>query len=95
MPTPQTEKLVRKQFLISPSQIKKLDRIARREGTSVAEIVRVAIDTYDPNIATFTDLDAPELMDLVSTRLKEAIASTRKANRTIDRALKKLAKRSL
>ena len=95
MPTPQTEKLVRKQFLISPSQIKKLDRIARDEGTSVAEIVRTAIDTYDPNMAPFVDLDAPELMDLVSIRLKEAIASTQKANRTIEKTLKKLSKRSL
>ncbi len=95
MPTRQTEKLVRKQFLISPSQIKKLDRIARDEGTSVAEIVRVAIDTYDPNIAAFADLDALELMELVSTRLKEAITSTQKANRNIDRALNKLSKRSL
>ena len=95
MPTPQTEKLVRKQFIISPSKIRKLDRIARDEGTSVAEIVRVAIDTYDPNIEPFADLDAPELMDLVSARLKEAIASTQKANRKIDRVLKGLSKRSL
>ena len=94
MPTPQTEKLVRKQFLISPSQIKKLDRIARDEGTSVAEIVRVAIDTYDPNSAAFADIDSPELIELVSTRLKEAITSTQKANRNIDRALNKLSKRS-
>jgi hypothetical protein len=82
--------LVRKQFLISPSQIKKLDLIAWDEGTSVAEIVRLTIDTYDPNIAAFTDLGAPELMDLVSTRLKEAIASTQKANRNIDRQLGQL-----
>jgi Ribbon-helix-helix protein, copG family len=92
MPTPQTEKLVRKQFLISPSQIKKLDRIARNEGTSVAEIVRVAIDNYNPDNAPFADLNAPELMNLVSIQLKEAIASTQKANRNIDRALKSLSK---
>ena len=95
MPTLQREKLVRKQFLISPSQIKKLDRIARNEGTSVAEIVRVAIDAYDPGTAPFTELGAPELMDLVSTRLKEAIASTKKANRKIDNALKKLSRGKL
>ena len=92
MPAIQTEKLVRKQFLISPSQIKKLDRIARNEGTSVAEIVRVAIDNYNPDNAPFADLNAPELMDLVSTRLNEAIASTQKANRKIDSTLKKLSK---
>lgn len=92
MPALQTEKLVRKQFLISPRQIKKLEGIARDEGTSVAEIVRVAIDNYNPDNASFADLNAPELMDLVSTRLKEAIASTQKANRKIDRTLKKLSK---
>ena len=74
------------------NQIKKLDRIARNEGTSVAEIVRVAIDNYNPDNASFADLAAPELMDLVSTRLKEAIASTQKANRKIDSTLKKLSK---
>ena len=95
MQTTQTEKLVRKQFLISPSQIKKLDRLARDEGTSVAKIVRTAIDTYDPDTAILADLDAPELMELVSTRLKEAIASTRKTNRAIDNTLKKLSQSSL
>ena len=95
MPALQTKKLVRKQFLISPSQIEKLDRIARSEGTSVAEIVRVAIDSYNPDNAPFADLDARELMDLVSARLKEAIASTQKANRKIDSTLKKLSKGEL
>ena len=95
MPTTQTERLIRKQFLISPSQVEKLDRLAKDEGTSVAEIVRTAIDTYNPNIAAFADMDAPELMALVSTRLKEAIASTRKANRTIEKTLTKLSKRSI
>ena len=86
----QAEKLVRKQFLISPGQVKKLNRLARDEGTSVAEMVRVAIDSYNPDTAAVADLDAPELIELVSERLKEAITSTKKANRTIDKTLKKL-----
>ena len=90
MQTTQAEKLVRKQFLISPSQIKKLNRLARDEGTSVAEMVRVAIDSYNPDTVAIADLDAPELMELVSKRLKEAITSTQKANRTIDKTLKKM-----
>ena len=90
MQTTRAEKLVRKQFLISPSQIKKLNRLARDEGTSVAEMVRVAIDSYNPDKAAVADLDAPELIELVSERLKEAITSTKKANRTINRTLKKL-----
>jgi hypothetical protein len=92
MQTTQAEKLVRKQFLLSPSQVKKLNRLARDEGTSVAEMVRVAIDSYNPDTAAIADLDAPELIELVSKRLKEAIASTKKANRTIDKTLKKLSK---
>jgi hypothetical protein len=89
MQTTRAEKLVRKQFLISPSQVKKLNRLAKDEGTSVAEMVRVAIDSYNPDTAPFADLGATELMELVSKRLKEAIASTQKANRAIDKALKK------
>ena len=95
MQTTQAEKLVRKQFLISPSQVKKLNRLARDEGTSVAEMVRVAIDSYNPDTAAVADLDAPELMELVSKGLKEAIASTKKANRAIDKGLKTLSKRSV
>ena len=86
----QAEKLVRKQFLISPGQVKKLNRLARDEGTSVAEMVRVAIDSYNPDTAAVADLDASELIELASERLKEAITSTKKANRTIDKTLKKL-----
>jgi predicted secreted protein len=95
MHTTQAEKLVRKQFLISPSQVKKLSRLARDEETSVAEMVRVAIDSYNPDALTIADLDAPELMALVSKRLKEAISSTKKANRTIGKTLKKLSKGEL
>ena len=93
--TPRTEKLVRKQFLISPSQIEKLNRLARDEGTSVAQMVRQAIDTYNPDTAAIADLDAPNLMELASERLKEAITSTRKANRAVSNTLKKLSTRSI
>ncbi len=93
--TPRAEKLVRKQFLISPSQVEKLNRLAKDEGTSVAEMVRVAIDAYDPDMAVIADLDAPELIELVSQRLKEAITSTQKANRVLSNTLKKLSKGSI
>jgi hypothetical protein len=92
--TPRAEKLVRKQFLISPSQVEKLNRLARDEGTSVAQMVRQAIDTYNPDTAAIADLDAPELMELASDRLKEAITSTQKANRAVSNTLKKLSTRS-
>ena len=93
--TPRTEKLVRKQFLISPSQVEKLNRLARDEGTSVAQMVRQAIDTYNPDTAAVSDLDASELIELASERLKEAITSTQKANRRVGNTLKKLSKGSI
>ena len=93
--TPRAEKLVRKQFLISPSQIEKLNRLARDEGTSVAQMVRQAIDTYNPDTAAISGLGASELMELTSERLKEAITSTQKANRVLSNTLKKLSKGSI
>jgi hypothetical protein len=95
METTRPVKLVRKQFLISPSQVEKLNRLAKNEGISVAAMVRAAIDTYNPDAAVIADLDAPELMELVSERLKEAITSTQKANRAVSNTLMKLSKGSM
>ena len=81
--------MVRKQFLISPSQVEKLNRLARDEGISVAQMVRQAIDTYNPDTAAIASLNASELMELASERLKETITSTQKANRVVSNALKK------
>ncbi len=80
--------LVRKQYLVSEDNIKKIQELARHEGTSAAKIVRQAIDAYDPNRGE--DMDAPELIQLLSKRLKEAIAATRHANRKVSRVLKTL-----
>ena len=82
--------LVRKQYLVSESHIEKLKRIAATRGTSVTEVVRQAIDAYDPEGAD--TMAAPELMDLVGKRLKEALKATRKANRRVDDAMTKLDK---
>jgi hypothetical protein len=82
------EKMVRKQFLVSPATVKRLQRIAAKRGTSASEIVRLAIDSFDVNAAEA--MDSPELMELVATRLKEAIESTRHAHRTVSRTLKLL-----
>ena len=80
--------LVRKQYLVSKDNIKKVEQLANTRGTSAAEIVRLAIDAYDPHGAG--DMEAPELMELVSEKLKEAINTTKKANRKVAKALKAL-----
>ncbi|WP_319521687.1 hypothetical protein [uncultured Desulfosarcina sp.] len=80
------EQLVRKQFLIYPGQIKKLNLLAKNRNTSAAEMVRKAIDAYDPDATG--DLSESELLELVSTRVKEAIADTRKTRKQLERTLK-------
>jgi replication initiation and membrane attachment protein DnaB len=75
--------LVRKQFLISQSNIEKLGKIAEQKSTSSADIVRQAIDAYDPD----NDVSMPELMELVSSNLQEAIKSTQSANKVMSNAL--------
>lgn len=81
--------LIRKQFLVSASQIEKLSSLSVSEGKSEAEIVRLAIDAFEPKGAD--NIDAPELMELVSQRLKEAINSTKHANKVVSKTLKSLA----
>ena len=82
------EKMVRKQFFLYPEQIKKLESIARKEGTSVSEIFRMAIDAYNSNIAA--DIIDPELLNLVSARVKTALADTKKINQKLQNTLKTL-----
>jgi hypothetical protein len=88
----QTENLVRKQLMLSNTNIKKLERIAKEKKLSVASVVRAAIDSFNPNGA---DLETSELMELVSTRLKEAIADTASTRKRLDKTLTSLEERSL
>jgi len=41
--------LIRKQFMLAGSQVVKLDQIAAEQSASAGEIVRRAIDAYDPS----------------------------------------------
>ena len=80
--------LIRKQFLVSSRQIEKLSFLSASEGKSEAEIVRLAIDAFEPKGAD--KMNAPELMALVSQRLKEAINSTKHTNHVVSKTLKTL-----
>jgi non-homologous end joining protein Ku len=75
------EKLLRKQFLIYPTQAKKIELIARRQKISAAEMVRQAIDAFDPD--AMADMTETELLELVHARVKEAITETRKTRERI------------
>jgi hypothetical protein len=82
------ENLVRKQYLISPKQIEKIEILAKKQKTSAAQLVRAAIDAYNPDIPM--DMKESELLDLVSTRVKEAIADTQETRKRLGLTLQKL-----
>jgi uncharacterized protein (DUF1501 family) len=83
-----SQQLVRKQFLVSSSHVTKLERLAQEKGTSATEIVRLAIDAFDPEEPDAMASD--ELMDLVSSQIKAAIKATKKANGKVAKTLKTL-----
>ncbi len=80
-----TEKMVRKQFLVPPATVKRLERLAAARGTSSSEIVRQAIKSFD--VRDSEAMESSEIMELVSARLKEAISSTRRAQRKVSKTL--------
>jgi hypothetical protein len=82
------EKLVRRQFLIYPAQARKIELIAKRQKTSAAEMVRKAIDAYNPD--ALADMAETELLELVRVRVKEAILDTRKTRERLVAALNQL-----
>jgi hypothetical protein len=83
------QNLVRKQYLMSNENISKVDRLAKQAGASSAQIVRLAVEAYNPD-RDYSDDDQTELMELVSGRLKEAISDTRKTRRKLEQTLRNL-----
>jgi len=79
------ENLVRKQYLIAPRHIDKLKAIAEKQKTSSAEVVRMAIDAFEPDSPS--GMDQTELMELVSARLKEAIKDTQETRARLQATL--------
>ncbi|MCU7918547.1 MAG: hypothetical protein KZQ95_09345 [Candidatus Thiodiazotropha sp. (ex Epidulcina cf. delphinae)] len=79
--------LIRKQIMLSVGNIEKLEQLSKDRGTSAAEIVRLSIDSYNPESV---DIEETELMELVTQRLKEAIRETAKTRNRLNKALKSL-----
>jgi hypothetical protein len=82
------EKLIRKQFLIYPTQAKKIAMIAKRQKTSAAEMVRKAIDAFNPD--AMAEMAETELLELVHARVKEAITDTKRTRARLSAALNAL-----
>jgi hypothetical protein len=85
---PAAQKSVRKQFLISTTQAKKIESIAKRQKISAAEIVRKAIDAFNPD--ALAGMAETELLELVRVRVKEAITDTRKTRERLVASLNTL-----
>jgi len=84
-----SQNLVRKQYLMSNENITKVDRLAKKSGASSAQIVRLAVEAYDPD-KDRNNTEENELIDLVSSRLKEAISDTQNTRRKLEKTLNKL-----
>ncbi|MCG7984643.1 hypothetical protein A3194_12820 [Candidatus Thiodiazotropha endoloripes] len=84
------ENLIRKQIMLSPSNIKKLAKLSKDQGTSVAEIVRQSIESYDPDTQ---DIEEAELKKLVAERLKEAITETANTRKRLNKVINALDKK--
>jgi CRISPR/Cas system CMR-associated protein Cmr3 (group 5 of RAMP superfamily) len=88
----QTENLIRKQLMLSNSNIEKLEKIAKEKKLSVASVVRSAIDSFNPDN---TNIETSELMELVSSRLKETIEDTANTRKRLDKTLTSLEQRGV
>ncbi len=86
------EKLIRKQFLVYPSQVEKMEKLAKDENASVAEMVRKAIAAFNPD-HDLSNMEESELLGLVSVKIKEAIVDTRNTRKHLDKTLEKLSVR--
>ncbi len=84
------DSLIRKQFLVSRKQAKKIEQIAKTNGSSAAEIVRLAIDAYDPE--SVLNGDENEVLGLALDQVQDAIKVTQNARRHLKKTRQQLSK---
>lgn len=83
-----SQPLARRQYLVTAENLRKIKNIARQSSCSATEVVRRAIDAYDPERNEEPLLDA--LAETMHQNVKEALESTRRANRVVAEALARL-----
>ncbi len=87
----QSQKMLRKQYSIYPSQAEKLRLLAKQQNISAAEVLRQAIDAFDPHAVN--EMSEPELLALARSRIKEAIAETIATRKRVEMTLDKIQNR--
>jgi len=93
MQTSKTEPLVRKQIMLSNENLEKLSLIAKQKKSSVAQVVRNAVDSYEPDVKGIDDLQ--ELMEFATQKLREAVEDTRVTRKHLRETLNNLSTREI
>lgn len=93
MHTAKAEPLVRKQIMLSNENLAKLSLIAKEKKTSVAHIVRNAVDSYEPDV-TIGDAELTDLVELLNCKLDSAIEKTEKTEKYVIETLSQLSTRN-
>lgn len=82
--------LLRKQYLVSGANVRKLNKISKAKSCSAAEVVRQAIDSYDPDN---DEAELDQLVALMSESINEATSAVRSARKLIRKTKKDLDKK--
>lgn len=93
MQTAKSEPLVRKQIMLSNENLEKLSFIAKKNKTSVAHVVRNAVESYDPD-AVNGDAELTELVELLNCKLDDAIKKTEETEKYVVNTLSQLSTRN-
>ena len=83
-----SQNMIRKQILMYPRQANKIKLLAKNKNTSAAEMVRQAIDAFDPDVTV--DITESELFELAAAKVKKTLAETIAMRKKIAAALDKL-----
>lgn len=76
--------MTRKPILMHPDMIRRVDRMAAEEGVSFAEIVRRAVDSYDPELANTDDAILEALADALIESTKSTVVHISNVEQKLD-----------
>ena len=80
---------MRRQYLVTEDNVEKLRDISKSEGISATEVVRRAIDAYQPR----GDTELEELVEMMSNSVHEAIKEVRSARKIVRQVNKEFRER--
>lgn len=86
MASKSAETLLRQQYLIPRSAVQKVKGIAREQRVSVAEIVRRAIEDYQPRSATMNEAEFLAFMDQLDQVTAETLMRLDRINSGLEKS---------